>query len=101
MSSGGTFNRDNNLSSTQYSLKITLLLCSCTEKLPQQNNHLIEITEMQKVAGETRHISYIGLLFMNDKLLANQTPSDSAKHFVKFTAPIKIISLKLTRFRPS
>ena len=66
------------------------------KKVFKQNNHVIEIIEKQKAAGETRHISKVGPLSLNDKLLADQT--DRAKVFVKFIIPINIY-LKLARFK--
>ena len=38
---------------------------------------LLEVTELQNAAGETRYICYFGPLSMNDKLLAD--PTDRAK----------------------
>ena len=58
---------------------------------------LVEVTELQNAAGETRYICYFGLLSMNDKLLADST---KILFFVEFTVPINNSS-KLARFKPS
>ena len=38
-----------------------------------QIDQLVEVTELQNAAGETRYICYFGPLSINEKLLADQT----------------------------